>query len=68
MTNLEYLLEQRGWSQKDLAKRTGIPQSSICRYIAYNTIPNAIVALKIACALYVQVEDLFDFEGWREFC
>lgn len=68
MTNLEFLLEQNGLSQKDLAEECGVPQSCINGYIALNTIPSATVALKIADVLCVQVEDLFDFEGWREHC
>lgn len=68
MTSLEFLLEQKGLSQKDLAEECGISKSTISRYIALNTIPSATVALKIADVLCVQVEDLFDFEGWREHC
>lgn len=68
MTVLEFLMEQNGLSQKDLAEECGIPKSSISGYIALNRIPSAAVALKIADVLCVQVEDLFDYEGWREYC
>lgn len=68
MTNLEYLLDHRGYSQREFAEECGIPQSSISRYIVSKTIPKATVALQMADVLCVQVEDLFDYEGWREFC
>lgn len=66
MTNFELLLKREGLTQREFAKQIGMKESNLSRYVHANRVPKVTIALKIAQALWVQVEDLFDTEGWRE--
>ncbi len=51
--------EQRGWTQVELAQRTGVSRKTV-NTIENNVFePSTLVALKLAKALEAQGEDLF---------
>lgn len=50
-----------GMGQRELAALSGIPQSSISRYIQGTRMPSAMAILNIAYALDCQISDLIDF-------
>lgn len=60
MTRLAKTLEQAGISQKWLATKTGLTAVTISRYVNGNRKPNVSNALKIAKALEMPVEVLFE--------
>lgn len=68
MTNLKFLLQQQTMTQKEFSELMHLPESSISRYASQERIPKVTTAVRMAHVLGVQVEDLFDVEGWREFC
>jgi transcriptional regulator with XRE-family HTH domain len=51
--------ESRSWSQRDLWRESGVPQSSIDRYEREDQIPRLDAAFKLADALGVSVEELW---------
>ncbi|MBP7950163.1 MAG: helix-turn-helix domain-containing protein [Verrucomicrobiales bacterium] len=53
----------RGWSQEDLAARSGIPRSSISAIEAGRLTPSVTAALAVANALECSVEELFASGG-----
>jgi transcriptional regulator with XRE-family HTH domain len=52
------LRKQKGWSQADLAKKTGISQVMVGKYERGDAIPSIEVAKKIADALEVSLDYL----------
>lgn len=50
-----------GMGQHELAELSGIPQSSISRYIQGTRMPSAMAILNMAYALDCRVSDLIDF-------
>lgn len=50
--------ERIGMSQEELARIAGVTQAAICQYENGKTKPNVIVAMKIAKALRMTVEDM----------
>ncbi|GAA0273229.1 helix-turn-helix transcriptional regulator [Alteraurantiacibacter aestuarii] len=52
----------RGWTQAQLADQIGVSRKTINTVENGVFVPSTIVALKIARALEVPVEDLFDLE------
>jgi transcriptional regulator with XRE-family HTH domain len=67
MTNLLYLLEQNirrllrenRWSQNDLAKKAGIQEPQLNRYLCGKTVPGITVVGKLADALQCDPRELF---------
>lgn len=59
-TKLRLLREARGWSQSELATRTGINQPQISRYEDGRSDPSLEAARILAATLQVTIEDLFD--------
>lgn len=57
--NVKYYMKKRNISAEELAKRTGIPKSSIYSYMRDNSIPKLEDAVLIADTLYLSVYDLF---------
>ena len=49
----------RGWSQEDLAEKSGIPRSSVSAIEASRLTPSVTAALAVASALECSVEELF---------
>ena len=58
---LQTILSDRGWSQCDLAERTGISQVSISKYMNGKVLPNSYTTMRIARALECSVTELTDF-------
>jgi len=54
------LIYSRGYSQKGLAKKCGISESSLSRYIKGSRIPSADILCRIADVLDVSVDFLLD--------
>src|SRR5580693_291742 len=61
-THLHQIRERRGISAAALAKLAGITRQTIYAVEAGDYVPNTTVALQLARALEVQVEELFSLE------
>lgn len=60
LTNhLQELRWKRNWSQTLLAYKSGVPRSTINAIENNERIPSVLIALKLARALSVTVEDIF---------
>ncbi|MGH9667413.1 MAG: substrate-binding domain-containing protein [Bryobacteraceae bacterium] len=59
---LSLLREKRGLGAADLARRIGVTRQTVYAIEAGSYVPNTLVALKLAQALEVNVEDLFRLE------
>ena len=57
--NLQKIRWEKNLSQKTLSQKSGVPQSVISSVENGLTIPNLITALRLAKALGVAVEDIF---------
>jgi predicted transcriptional regulator len=57
---IEKLLDERGWSQNELFRRSGVPQSSINRYLHGKKYPTLITLIRIADAFEITVSELLD--------
>jgi putative transcriptional regulator len=55
---LRVLRAERGLSQAELASLAGVNRSALCRWEAGETEPRVGLALRLAAALRVSVEDL----------
>ena len=53
---LKELRQQKGLSQSELSRRTGIPQNTICRWEKGTTHPNWLAVLSLSRALGVTCE------------
>jgi molybdate-binding protein/DNA-binding XRE family transcriptional regulator len=53
----------RGWSQQELADRTGIARASVSAIEIERLVPSTAAALSLAAALECRVEDLFQLVG-----
>lgn len=60
---LRWARAARGWSQADLARASGITRQAVNAIERSRYVPNAAVALQLAAALEVHVEDLFVLGG-----
>ena len=58
--NLKKLREEKGWTQAELAKRARISRIAIGNYERGARTPNIKIALKIAGALDVELDDLLE--------
>lgn len=59
MKNLKTILEQRGMSQRELARRLNITPASCCRYVNNEQDPRGELAIQIAKVLNVSLEELY---------
>lgn len=57
---LKKLREERGLSQKEIAKKIGVSRETISAYETGRAKPSLDVALKLAKILKVSVEELFN--------
>lgn len=60
MKSIKEILEAKGMSQRELADKVGITEVSLSRYINGNRIPKAPVAMCIARALGVNIEEILE--------
>jgi len=61
-TRLSKILYDKGWTEMELSRRTGLAQSYINRVKNARITPTVRTALKICVALGVPVEDAFVYE------
>lgn len=59
--NLQYIMGQRGMSQRGLAHAAELTQASISRYICAQQMPGPKALINIANALSVSLDELMDF-------
>lgn len=57
--NLQEVRWEKNWSQSQLSRISGVPQSVISAIENKNSIPSVQTALKLARALSINVEDIF---------
>lgn len=57
--NLQKIRWGKDWSQNQLARISNVPQSTIDAIENKNRIPSVLIALRLARALSVSVEDIF---------
>ena len=60
-TNLRELLEERGFTQRDLAIASRLSDSTISDYIHGQKIPSLRAIINIAYALEISIDELIDF-------
>jgi transcriptional regulator with XRE-family HTH domain len=60
--NLVGILEEKGMSQRQLARDSGVSVSMINDYINGQRIPSVIAAINMAYALDMEVSELVDFD------
>lgn len=61
--NLRDARSSRGWTQAELAEKVGVSRKTINTVENGVFVPSTLVALKIARALGMTVEELFSLEG-----
>lgn len=61
-TRLSKILYEKGWTEMDLSRRTGLAQSYINRVKNSRIVPTVRTAIRICRALEVAVEEAFVFE------
>ncbi len=54
------LREKRGWTQTDLSAASGVSQQFISAVERGERVPNVFIALKLARALAIAVEDMIE--------
>lgn len=59
--NLQSLMAEYGYSQRDLADEVGTSESAISRYLHAQQVPKGTILLNMAYALDCDLEDLIDF-------
>lgn len=62
LNQLKQLRADRGWTQEDLADRIGVSRKTINTIENGVFVPSTILALKLAAAFRVSVEDLFQLD------
>ncbi len=63
MEKIKELRLNKGWSQEELAKKSGVGRISIIRYENNERIPQVDVASRIANALGCTIDELLGEEG-----
>ena len=61
-TRISKILYDKGWTEMELSRRTGLAQSYINRVKNSRIVPTVRTALKICGALGVSVEEAFVYE------
>ena len=59
--NLAEIIEESGYSQREVAKMTKIPQPVLSRYVNGRVIPSVVNIIKLSYALNCDIRDLIDF-------
>lgn len=59
--NLRYVMREKGYSQNDLSKESGVSQQAISRYLNKERVPMIDKLVAIAATLNVDVDDLIYF-------
>lgn len=56
-------MQKQGINQKELSKRTGITESSVCRYLKGDRKPRIDIVINFARELGLNVSELLDIDG-----
>ena len=59
--NLQDILKDQNVSQRELANKTGLSESSISNYIKKRRVPSLKALINISYALNFDISDLIDF-------
>ena len=59
---LKVLRAERDWTQSDLADRVGISRQAVISIEKYKYTPSLELALKIAQAFQVPIQEVFDYK------
>lgn len=59
--NLVSILEEWGMTQRELADRSGLSESTISRYIHKEVAPSIFAVINIADTLGISIDELIDF-------
>lgn len=59
--NLQSLMQERGYTQGDLAAESGLDQTTISRYLNKRCIPSVRAITNLAYVLDCDISDLIDF-------
>lgn len=59
--NLNDLLQERGFSQRQLAKDSGISMGAISDYVNKFTAPSIFAVINMAYTLDIDIDELIDF-------
>lgn len=59
--NLQSLMQERGYTQGDLADETGLDQTTISRYLNKQRIPTVRAIVNLAFTLDCDISELIDF-------
>ena len=59
--NLQYLMMEAGYTQKDLARATKMSEATISNYIHGKRIPTIKAIINIAYVLNIEYDELIDF-------
>lgn len=65
-SNLLSILEEKGMSQRQLAKDSGVSLTMINDYINKRCMPGLIAIVNMAYALDINVDEFIDFGEWIE--
>ena len=60
--NLVSILNEYGMTQRELADRAGLSESTISQYIHKQKMPSLRAAINIAYALDIPIDELVDFD------
>ncbi len=63
LNRLREMRELRGWTQAELAVRIGVSRKTVNTIENRVFVPSTLIALKLARALEVPVEELFSISG-----
>jgi putative transcriptional regulator len=63
LNRLREVREERGWTQAELAGRIGVSRKTVNTIENRVFVPSTLIALKLARALDVRVEELFSISG-----
>lgn len=63
LTAITAYREERGWTEYQLAERSGLPQSTISSWYRKNILPTIPSLDKICCAFGITLSQLFAEEG-----
>lgn len=62
--NLSSLMEEKGYSQRDLAEDSGLSEAAISRYLKAQRIPNLKAIFNMCMVLDCEVEELVGYVDW----
>ena len=58
--NLQFIMDIRGYSQRDVARMTGLSESNISKYLNLQQMPKMATVTRMAKSLYCSVADLIE--------